>query len=120
MTAAICLKCGARKFGALVPCRSCGYQPKEEDDQAKSLLLSDHYLSGDDLTNVSERIRSGQDVTFDPVSVQKLLEGLRVAEQEGMLGGRKATWFTCGVVVVLGVLLGLVLMAVSYLIGHLQ
>lgn len=118
MTAAICLKCGARKIGALVQCRSCGYEPKEEDDQAKSLLLSDHYLSGDDLANVSERIKSGQGVSFDAVSVQKLLEGLRVAEQEGMLDGRKATWFTCGVVIVLGVLLGLILMAVNYLLAR--
>ena len=56
MTAAVCLQCGARKIGALVPCLSCGYEPKEEEEQAKSVLLSDHYVSKEDLANVSERI----------------------------------------------------------------
>lgn len=98
-------------------CRSCGYEPKEEEEKAKSVLLSDHYLSSEDLADVSERIKSGQGVTFDEDSVQKLVEGVRLVEQEGLLGGQNATCFTYVVVVVLGVLLGLVLMTVSYLLG---
>jgi hypothetical protein len=116
MTAAVCLQCGATKFGALVRCRSCGYEPKEEDDKAKSVLLSDHYLSAADLANISERIKGGQGVTFDPTSVQKLIEGIQIVEKGRLLGVHTAAWFACGVVLVLGVLLGLVLMAVGYLL----
>ena len=58
MTVAICLQCGARKIGALVRCLSCGYEPKDEEDKAKSVFLSDHYLSNEDLCNVSEQIKS--------------------------------------------------------------
>jgi ribosomal protein L40E len=117
MTVAICLRCGAKKIGALVRCRSCGYEPKEEEEKAKSVLLSDHYLSAADLGNVSERIKSGQGVNFDPTSIENLIEGIRVVEEDGLLGKHTATWLTCGVVLVLGVLLGLVLMAVDYLFG---
>ena len=118
MTIAVCLQCGARKIGALVRCRSCGYEPKEEEEQAKSVLLSDHYLSNEDLSTISERIKSGLGVTFAEPSVQNLVESIRVVEKEGVLGGHKATLITCGVVIVLGVFLGLGLMAVSYLVGR--
>jgi hypothetical protein len=113
MTLAICLKCGARKIGALVPCVSCGYEPKEEQDKAKSVLLSDHNLSKEALVEMAERIKSGQPVTFDEGSVQSFVEAVRVAEQERPFGGPWAAWLTCGIVIVLGCLLGLLLMAVS-------
>lgn len=117
MTVAICLNCGARKFGALVPCMACGFEPKDEEEKAKSVLLSDHNLSAADLGNVSERIKSGQRVNFDPASVEQFVESVRVVEQEGLLRGPKATLLTCGVVVALGVLLGLLVTAASYFLG---
>lgn len=116
LTLAVCLKCGAEKFGALVRCRSCGFEPTEEEDQAKSLLVSDHYLSGEDLANVPGRIKSGQGVKFDPASVQSLVEVGREIRQDRLLGV-KAGPFTCGIVVILGIMLGLVLMGLSYFFG---
>ena len=57
-------------------------------------------------------------MTFDEASVQNLVEIIRVVEKEGLFSGHKATLVTCGVVIVLGVLVGLALMAVSYLVGR--
>ena len=57
MTIAICIDCGVEKKGALTPCSICGYKPETKIDKAKSMLLSDHYLSQIELKMVSEQIR---------------------------------------------------------------
>lgn len=43
MTHAICIKCGAGKFGALSACPDCHYEPVLTEDRARSMLLSDHH-----------------------------------------------------------------------------
>lgn len=116
MTLAICLKCGAEKIGALVQCRSCGFEPFEEEDLVKCVLLSDHYLSKDELSGVGNRIKEGQPISFDETSIQSLTEAVRDVGQDRLLGA-KVSLFTCGVVVILGIMLGLVLMGLSYLFG---
>lgn len=103
MTLAICLKCGAEKIGALVTCRSCGYEPPEEEDRAKSILLSDHNLSKDELEGASERIRNGEELQFDEASIQSLAEVAREVQQDRFLGVQKVAWFIWGVVITLGV-----------------
>ena len=97
--------------------RSCGFEPIEEEDQAKSVLLSDHYLSHDDLSGVANRIKDGLPVSFDLASIQGLAEMVREVGQDRLLNV-KIGLFTCGVVVILGILLGLVLMGLNYLLGR--
>ena len=56
MTRAICIKCGNEKHGSWTPCRECRYQPFGVPDVAWSLILSDHYLSGDTLDWIGQYI----------------------------------------------------------------
>jgi len=72
MTKAICIDCGAEKRGAFVTCPSCGYLPDSKENQAKSMLLSDHYLSQVELSAVSNRIESGQTIEYDEEELQQL------------------------------------------------
>jgi hypothetical protein len=44
VTIAICVQCGATKFGALTPCKECAYMPATERDVIYSMALSDHYM----------------------------------------------------------------------------
>jgi hypothetical protein len=82
-------------------------------------MLSDHFLSAEQLADVSERIKNGEPVAFDEASVQSLIEADRIVEQDRRLFGiDKLAWCTCGCVVVLGVLLGLVIIAVDFLVGR--
>lgn len=64
MTLAVCVACGTRKFGALLPCPECGHVPGTPDEQAKAMILSDHVMDPDHLEGISARIRSGETVDF--------------------------------------------------------
>ena len=64
MTVAICIRCGARKLGALTLCSSCGFMPTDSRDKAKAMILTDHYLAVPDLEGLGERIRDGLPVTY--------------------------------------------------------
>ena len=79
MTVAICLKCGAMKFGAFIKCAKCGVTPKGEDDMATSLVLSDHYQSQEMLKNYGEYIASGKPFTIAPETHQKIVCTIRKA-----------------------------------------
>lgn len=101
MTVAVCIKCGATKIGAFVRCLSCGYVPTSEEDRAKSVLLSDHNLTNEDLGDVSKRIKSGLGVTFDETSLQQFVESVRIADQDRSFGVRSLACCTCAVVIVI-------------------
>ena len=85
MTLAICFACGAIKFGALCPCDTCGAAPKEEDELAVSLLMTDRRLSMPALKKLSADMLSGK---VRPVPDEATLEALRPAAREAqrMLG----------------------------------
>ena len=70
MTLAICWKCGAQKVGALTWCSACNQLPTLPEDQAKSLLLSDHYRDAAELARLGEEIASGDSVGFDPTELE--------------------------------------------------
>jgi len=63
--------CGQGKVGAFTRCLSCHFDPEKEgkEAQARSLLLSDRYLTVSQLKEASERIRSGQPYAFDQETV---------------------------------------------------
>jgi hypothetical protein len=75
MTRAICLKCGEGKIGAYSPCPACGYDPASGGDEAlaKSVILSDHYLSIADLQFLAKRLRTGQPITFPAAELEKIM-----------------------------------------------
>jgi hypothetical protein len=70
MTMAICLRCGARKHGAWTPCLKCGFAPKESEDLAKSVLLSDQCLEQAALEDMEQRIKAGEAIGFPPGAVE--------------------------------------------------
>ena len=71
MTRAVCVRCGQGKVGAFARCLSCHYDPEKEgkEVQARSLLLSDRYLTVGQLKEAAERIRSGAGYSFDEAEV---------------------------------------------------
>jgi hypothetical protein len=69
VTLAICIVCGAQKFGAFVPCGECGFEPTELADKAKSLALSDHHFPPAELDKFSRALKDGVGVPFDPISL---------------------------------------------------
>lgn len=56
---AVCIRCGADKLGALVPCRACGHVPSGPD-RAVAWLLSEHHLRPDELAVAAARVRAGE------------------------------------------------------------
>jgi hypothetical protein len=69
LTLAICINCGARKFGALVPCKECGAVPRTVAEKAKSLTLSDHNFPPAELRKMSEMLKTGGRVPYSPVGL---------------------------------------------------
>ena len=62
MTLAVCVKCGAKKLGALTWCPVCHFEPGDDpdnDDDLYSMILSDHYFSADDLERFSNGMQDG-------------------------------------------------------------
>ena len=71
MTIAVCLKCGEFKHGAWTPCLKCGYTPNDDESYTKHLLVSDHFLSREELEQVADRIKAGEFVEFPPEALQQ-------------------------------------------------
>jgi hypothetical protein len=65
MTTATCIYCGALKFGAFVPCQQCKRIPLERGDVIRSLALTDHYFTNDQLADFGTQIRNGRDPKID-------------------------------------------------------
>lgn len=64
MTVAVCLKCGEFKHGAWTPCRACGFTPDSDESYTKHLLITDHYLSREQLDEVSQKVKRGEGIEF--------------------------------------------------------
>lgn len=56
MTHAICVRCGAMKFGCLLPCKTCGQGPRSGRQMAYSYLFSDHNFDLPQLQEWSEGV----------------------------------------------------------------
>ena len=79
MTKAVCWRCGDFKFGAFVPCSSCGGDPATEDDLLVSFSLTDHFLDEEQLLFYSKRIKSGSTLQLDDSTKDKLRPAVLVA-----------------------------------------
>ena len=77
MTLAICLECGCKKQGALTLCAECGFTPSTEAEQAKSMLLSDHNMTADQLAANGAMIKAGEGLRFDEDSVGEMAALIR-------------------------------------------
>lgn len=56
MTHAICVRCGAMKFGCLLPCKTCGQTPRTARQIACSYFFSDHYNGPSELQEWSRQV----------------------------------------------------------------
>ena len=84
MTVAICIKCGAFKFGAFSPCEKCGAIPESEDDLALSMLMSDHFRNREELEKIGQSIADGKELRLDPETREEVIDSLgiqKVAEK---------------------------------------
>jgi len=72
MTMAICLNCGAEKFGAWTPCSECKFEPKSLEDRAKAMLLTEFNASDADLREIAGEIRKGRQILFDLAAIEEL------------------------------------------------
>jgi len=77
---AVCMRCGEFKRDALRVCEKCGFLPKEAQESAKSLLLSECFdlgeevigLTKSELAQASEAIKSGNAYHFDEIELSKV------------------------------------------------
>jgi hypothetical protein len=53
------------KFGAFVPCQECDRMPTQRDDVIRSLALTDHHFTLDQLADFGTRIRNGDELKID-------------------------------------------------------
>lgn len=65
MTTATCIYCGTLKFGAFAPCHECNRIPTERDDVVRSVALTDHYFTPEQLADFGAQIRNGQPLKID-------------------------------------------------------
>ena len=117
MTQAVCIKCGHQKLGALTPCLQCRFSPEEAEDQAKSILLSDHHLEPAQLEELSKRIQRGEPLSFDGASLRELKYDLPVGDSRYVLGVRLSSWIALGIAIFLGLVLGGCLIGINLVFG---
>jgi hypothetical protein len=103
MTIAVCLRCGELKHGALTPCPACSYTPAEAEDQARHLMVSDHYHSRDALEGISARVKRGEPLQFDAQQVRDFVATIN-SNSGGRVGLYVFGFFALLVVVVVGVI----------------
>ncbi|HEY8211477.1 MAG TPA: hypothetical protein VIG99_28530 [Myxococcaceae bacterium] len=92
MTLAVCLRCGGKKVGAFTVCPGCGFEPKSQDESARSLLLSDHYLKPADLEEAGARIARGEDVSPPPELLAQVVQLIEVEKLKPGLGCTVVMW----------------------------
>jgi len=72
MTVAVCIRCGAMKFGAWTEGKTCGYEPKTCIDRAKSLIAADHYFPHEYLKGAASRLRQGYPLIFSDEQIKTI------------------------------------------------
>lgn len=77
---AVCLKCGESKDAPYKRCNQCGFNPTDDDSLVKSVYLSvGRYDTPDEqsryeyeLNELAKEIRSGHEIAFDRVDIDRL------------------------------------------------
>jgi len=86
MTIAVCFKCGNLKKGAFNPCKKCNACPKNEEELALSLVMTDHYFNLPSLEQLSVCIENGYKIEL---SAEVLLDWIEQIRASGMLDPTK-------------------------------
>ncbi len=81
MTHAICVRCGAMKFGCLVVCGTCGRAPVSGRQTAYAFALSDHYFDRAELEAWSKDTVAGH-CTLPLLSTEQEEELIRLYAPE--------------------------------------
>jgi len=110
MTVAVCIECGSIKHGALNPCTKCNFTPSDSEAKARSMIVTDHFLSRSDLDGIAERIRTGQLVTYPQEAVD---DYIKMFEENPNLQ-REAGRFIYGCFAVVALVVVAVVIAVFY------
>jgi hypothetical protein len=76
MTIAVCFKCGEFKHGAFKPCPKCGEYPLNDNERAKSIVLTDHNYSPDELKSFGDSIKRGAEPDTDTEITSSYQEAL--------------------------------------------
>lgn len=76
MTVAICIHCGAMKWGAWGRCSACGFLPSTSIERAKSLLATDHYFSIEYLQEAGRQMKDGRPLVFLESQVEQVAKGI--------------------------------------------
>ena len=77
MTIALCIKCGARKFGSITACDHCGHAPASQVEAAYSVVLSDRYLDLETLDRIASDIsRTGKCPNLPAEQEEKFLRAV--------------------------------------------
>jgi RecJ-like exonuclease len=82
MTIAICTECGSTKFGAFSQCEDCGFTPSSDAERAKSVMMSDHHYTPFELEILSESLRTGKQINYDPEIVAEYERTLNCLESD--------------------------------------
>ena len=82
MTQAICICCGHRKFGAFSICDNCATEPTDDEQFAKSMLLTDHFYSLEELDEIGEHISVGGTCEYAPNLVEGFVKTIREIDVE--------------------------------------
>lgn len=73
MSLAVCLVCGTHKRGALLPCPACDWEPVDDEDRARSVLLTEHHHDEAELDRLADALAGGADVVVpDALLAQQL------------------------------------------------
>ena len=108
MTKAVCLQCGELKFGALLECPHCRFQPDTPESQGQHVLATDHYHSINELEQIGAQIKAGESLSFNP---EALAETMSVVEALApRQGGATRRWPIVFVLLVVGVVIAYVLL----------
>jgi hypothetical protein len=97
---ALCIRCGTIKSRIWRPCSTCGFDPRRADEES---MLRSVYLStvrfdepseqrryANELDHISDDIRNGRQINFEPEELRRLLVQKRVAES---VRTRDVLWF---------------------------
>ncbi|MDH3582577.1 MAG: hypothetical protein OEM91_18385 [Hyphomicrobiales bacterium] len=80
MTIALCVRCGSKKSGAMIACRSCDHAPSDAKEMAYSTALSDHYFDVEVLEQIAAEIRkTGKCPLLPPVQEEKFIRAIAEA-----------------------------------------
>ena len=92
MTQAVCFKCGELKLGSFCRCNICQSVPRTDEELVLSLAMSDHYFDLEVLEQMSDVIKSGQQINLSKDTREEMFELIGEMRSEGILAELERIW----------------------------